>query len=449
MTRLQVTGIIATGILSASIGVVTNVLTETPSLAWGVTLVTLVLFSISLSVGTRLLSERDRSSGVKDDRASPVATEPPTVSTLVSGKYNSVTTLIGDRHGIHAAGIALIIATTIGLLLTGFGLFVYFDRESPRSTASSLTGAPDPYHYVAFEGIHLSRKQDCDGLFGLCLGQPVSLAIEAFGREANGFPQSTQPNKFSKATQCHRWQPLRLDTVTICDANGSITSIELHSVAARDIAIAAPSDLIIRLPGSLDHAAKEITAAVGAEPFEASVVIGDGETLVSLAWFFPPPVSGSPDVKIGIVGRIPGFPEKMPTPCKGELTIYSFSDVLELSDNVALAGVEVSATVPDDFSKPKCSPQVVKCADQAFPLPPNTRATSAFCSDRYALVQVQGEVGVKGTETHLYQATSDGEWSFIVSGSTTHGRITCADLDSKGLDTYMVRSIFPQYDFLC
>jgi hypothetical protein len=252
---------------------------------------------------------------------------------------------------------ALIFTVLAGLL----GILGYFgiapEGTDPKGSPSRPAEVvpTDPYLYVAFGSQHIARTQDCEGLLGLCLGQPVSLAIQAFGtREASGFPQSGGgPSEYGRATTCHRWELARIDSMTICDDNGAIVSVRLDSFSSTELNLAAPQNLKIQFPFSVASNAANITNALRGRPFESQYLQGEGESVFTFQWFFPAVTEGSPDTKIRIIGRIGTFPSKQPTACSEEPVRHKYNDVLVLSKDAQITSVEVALTAPNDFKEPQ------------------------------------------------------------------------------------------------
>lgn len=90
----------------------------------------------------------------------------------------------------------------------------------------------------------------------------------------------------------------------------------------------------------------------------------------------------------------------------------------------------------------------VECEKGAFPIEPGERITSMTCKARYALVQLEGDANVKGTQSVIYRATNEG-WELVVTGSTTHGAISCGDIEGAGLGHENIPALFEDYPFLC
>jgi hypothetical protein len=90
----------------------------------------------------------------------------------------------------------------------------------------------------------------------------------------------------------------------------------------------------------------------------------------------------------------------------------------------------------------------VECEKSAFTIDPGTRIYSMRCVSRYALVQIEGDVNVKGTQSLLYRATARG-WQLAATGSTTHGALSCGDLEAAGVGHENIPLLFRDYPFVC
>ena len=214
-------------------------------------------------------------------------------------------------------------------------------------------GPPEPRFYLAFDGQSPSRKQDCMGLLGLCFGQPISFAVENFGPvEKRGYPQAGDKHWTGAPSTCHMWEPPRISTIRVCEADGAITVISVSSFADTGLSLAAPNGITVPFALPVGSNAEDITATLRSKPF-ASVYLGAENTaMYSYSWYYPPETEGSPDYKISINGEEADFPAEDPEPCSEKLLRYRYADLLSLSQQAGTVAVEVSWVSPEDLEPP-------------------------------------------------------------------------------------------------
>ncbi|MET0416313.1 MAG: hypothetical protein ABW022_09855 [Actinoplanes sp.] len=344
-------------VLTVAIGIATNVVTDEFTWAWGAALATLVLGAIAVQITASWLEGRDdpASAGSPTPQAPVVSGATVNIAGRDIAGRDIVKGVSGKHLSIIFASVAVVAASVfvIAIVVAGPGDQAGEAAAQPSSAGSAnrALSAPDPYHYVAFEeSRHLARKQTCAGLFGLCLGQPIHLATDAFGdTEVDGFPQSGMPGEM-----CHRWRPKRLDTVDVCEVSGAIRSVGYVSLSSTSIALAIPEDAVIGFPGELADQAGSITEAFRAEPFSSTYVIGDGESIFAMDWFLPQEAEGTPDTHLFLVARDPDFPKEGIRPCQGETEIYyPYREILKHGGAARVSGVEISITRPEDLTGPE------------------------------------------------------------------------------------------------
>jgi len=233
---------------------------------------------------------------------------------------------------------------------------------SATTTASTATTVPpvdDPYLYANFEGVHPRRSQECDGLLGLCMGQPIDRAIQMFGpNEDAGYPQAVTPDEYTIATQCHRWSPPRFDGVTVCEADGGIVSVVLGFSSEATFALALPRDLVLRFPDFLATSAAFITEELGdVDPFLSVFIQAESEDVAGFDWFLPLVAEGPPETVLRINGRRQwtGVTEMIELPpCTPEGASYRYEDVAAITTDMLVETVGVARTAPADLAEPKC-----------------------------------------------------------------------------------------------
>ncbi len=244
------------------------------------------------------------------------------------------------------AAIFTVLAGTLGIL-GYFGI-------TPAGDGAKGPSAADPFLYVASEGHRLGRQQPCAGLLGLCIGQPIDLAFDAFGAsEDDGFPVSVNNPDFG-ATVCHRWSPPRLDTVSICEVEGAISQIRVDSFSSGALSVAIPEEGKIFLGDAVDAVAQTITETLEVEPFKSTWVPGDGEAVFGFDWFLPQQAEGSPEVVLAIVGRYGSFPDSEPRPCPGPDLNYRYADILAMDVPATATSVTVRRTERLDLAAEPC-----------------------------------------------------------------------------------------------
>jgi hypothetical protein len=236
--------------------------------------------------------------------------------------------------------------------------FVYDGRDGPApANARAAPAPPDPFLYIATGNLlHLSREQTCDGLFGLCLGQPVDFALSALGNaEADGFPLANGQIGGQTST-CHGWKPKQLDQVTVCDLNKTISSIRVDSYSTSPIAVAAPHGNVVTLGGLSSEEAAKVTGKLARKPFRSEYVPSEGESIWSFEWYLDQPPDGDPDTEMWVIGRVPKMLGSPPDPCPGAEDNYAYNKLQPLSDQAPVTSVTV-ATIESDSgqsAEPSC-----------------------------------------------------------------------------------------------
>jgi len=218
---------------------------------------------------------------------------------------------------------------------------------------AQAAGPPDPNFYLTYDGQFISRKQECYGLLGLCFGQPIAFAIEAFGsQEADGYPVAAGGrSEFSDATMCHAWELPKIDRIDVCELNGAIYSINIFTMAETTLAVATPHDLRVDFSQPVAQQAEAITEKLRTTPFSAQYLQDEGASVFTYAWFFPTEHEGGPDVKIELLARVPGFPDPAPESCSEQPLRYQYADIIAISRKAPTIGVEVSPVMPADLDE--------------------------------------------------------------------------------------------------
>lgn len=253
--------------------------------------------------------------------------------------------------------VCTVLAGVVGIL-SWVGISPPWSTDDPSGAGGSAgrePAAPDPYMFVEFNSVTPQRQQECAGLIGLCIGQPVELAFAALGNsQADGFPQNVTPSEHQVDTRCSRWRPERLTSIDVCDRHGSISKISLTFSGEPPASLAMPLEFVLR-PDTLPGVAERLTSEFGAEPFHSFYVPGEGEFIGSFSWFLPQDVEGPPEVRVSVNGRSvdPGSgPE--PTPCDDAQVQFPYVDVLQAADQIRLEDVEVSLVSDDDLAMTTC-----------------------------------------------------------------------------------------------
>ncbi|WP_250029292.1 hypothetical protein [Paractinoplanes maris] len=251
----------------------------------------------------------------------------------------------------HRGLVAVVMASlaVVALAIAG-GIYLARDGTGPRAGSAKAEAtaptAPDPFLYVATgNGLHLSRQQTCDGLFGLCLGQTIDFALQAFGpSEADGYPQAGG-NEGGRTEVCHGWTPKQIDLITVCAADGAIEMIRVDSSSASPMRIAAPEGNTVTLAELAKEEAAAVTAKLGDKPYSSEYLTGEGESIFSFSWYLKPPPDGPSDTVMHLIGRLPQFPSDLPEPCPGQTEIhYPYNSLLPLSAKATIMTVEVTTT---------------------------------------------------------------------------------------------------------
>jgi hypothetical protein len=230
---------------------------------------------------------------------------------------------------------------------------------APTTTATTVPPVEDPYLYANFEGAYPRRSQECDGLLGLCMGQPIDIALQMFGPdEDTGFPQAVTPNDYTIATRCHRWAPPRFEVVDVCEADGAIVSVELTFSSEAAFALALPHDLIARFPDALATSAEVIAEGLGGEePFRSVFIQAENEDVAGFDWYLPWLGEGPPDTVLTIDGRRQWTENtefiELP-PCTPDGASYRYDDVAAITTDILVETVRVARTAPADLAEPEC-----------------------------------------------------------------------------------------------
>jgi hypothetical protein len=242
-------------------------------------------------------------------------------------------------------------------ILSYFGLtWELFASDGETGASGPALTSIDPSLYVEYNSVTPQRKQECVGLIGLCIGQPVDLAFDALGAaEADGFPLHVTPNDYQVHTTCHRWNPPQITSIDVCDRNGSISLISITFSGEPPVSIAMPTDYVLR-PSSISHAAAEISEQYRTEPFQSVFLFGEGEYVAGFDWYFPLSVEGDPEIRVSVHGRSVELPSaSMPEPCDEAGVHFPYRQVVEASSEIMVETIEVSEVAEADIRAHACS----------------------------------------------------------------------------------------------
>jgi hypothetical protein len=197
-------------------------------------------------------------------------------------------------------------AITFALLLAAFIIPEpgHKTRDEPQPTGVTQPGSgsaflADPYKYLTQAG-YPPKRQECKGLLGICLGQPIEMATAAFGpSEADGSPRKDLTNR---GWMCHSWDPPRLEMVSVCEKAGEIKSITLWPTSGAPAALALPEGLAVTLPIKLSKLASDVTTALDNRPYTMDKLDGEGYWQNSFSWHFIGLAEGTPDAIIEVSG---------------------------------------------------------------------------------------------------------------------------------------------------
>ncbi|HTO01710.1 MAG TPA: hypothetical protein VL068_13655, partial [Microthrixaceae bacterium] len=218
-------------------------------------------------------------------------------------------------------------------------VIVSMSSGSSDDSTSVESAAPDPDLYFSRRTAFVPRELECDGLLGICLGQPISLAIETFGTiEEAGFPQSVSASPYQLEGQCHRWN-LAAYGVDVCEHKGSVSQIALFFTDTLEGVIALPQNGFLRLPDSLAGATAAIDRSLPVSDPSRSLLVGEGETVAALTWKLPSPIS--PDSEMTLVGRT--------TSMVGQDMVCDPTTVSNTLETVGVSQISVAMSPPEDF----------------------------------------------------------------------------------------------------
>ena len=233
----------------------------------------------------------------------------------------------------------------------------WFDNGNTNSGGGAAPGGPDPYMYVEFDSVTPQRAQECEGLLGLCLGQPIEVAYSALGStQADGFPQNVTPSDRQVDTRCSRWTPAQLTSIDVCDVNGSISSVSVTFSGQSPVSMSMPGRFILRELRTLNSAAETVTDEYRSRPFQSFFFAAEGEFVSGLSWFMPSTAEGLPYAKISLDGRSTESPiEGEPASCDDTYTQMRYEDVLSAVESMSVETVKVSLVSEFDLQLPSCT----------------------------------------------------------------------------------------------
>jgi len=195
--------------------------------------------------------------------------------------------------------------------------------------------AADPDLFVAYPPETRVRKQECVGLFGLCLDGPIDAAFDAFGRaERGGYPKASYT---VEGGLCHGWDRQGFIEVLACEKGGEIYSIQAYMNPEAKFTLSLPGVGGVTFPVSL---------------LEFSEHIEDASR-------------GGPGPQVGGVGLTPGFIGSSTAQGEGFDEFVDSYYWYELSEGIPIAGLTAigrrSWNDPDPDSYP-----AVNCDERSY-----------------------------------------------------------------------------------
>lgn len=226
-------------------------------------------------------------------------------------RYESRSNPIQRRHHLKKAArwayalIFTVMAGATGILgWLGFSPATLGSDTTPRAKEQ----APYPYSYVSTNPAQSPiNLQDCRGLLGLCLGQPISVAFAAFGsNELAGFPQT---NWLRADVTCHAWVPRGIGGFYACERNApefpphEIVSLALTIPSGAPFAVSLPEGLELQSPVSISSFGLLATKKMDLPPYAVRAIDGEGYWLTGSYWHFIDAAEGLPGATLEISGN--------------------------------------------------------------------------------------------------------------------------------------------------
>ena len=160
-------------------------------------------------------------------------------------------------------------------------------ETSTGSASAPIAGVVDPYLYAVFGTGEQLEPIECLGLLGICIGQPIDVAIGTFGlQEAQGYPISLSPEAGAIGDICHRWEPPRFRSVDVCSLDGKIVTIGMAISSETTVSVSLPQGEILELPTSISAAATSISSSYSNVPYTSSYNWYEGQYTVAASWLF-------------------------------------------------------------------------------------------------------------------------------------------------------------------
>lgn len=264
-----------------------------------------------------------------------------------------------------AVGIAILLVFTVGT-----GVITYYEFLHSGAAAgdrSRVAPAVDPNLYLNFDGPYTSRRQECEGLLGFCLGQSITTAQDVFGEEMAGFPAPFDIQAFGRPYGetppglCHQWEYSGLESISICERESAIESIRLDFPTASRFALSMPEGFLLRAPVDLASETPIINSALKSVPFASSFLDGEGDTVVSFSWYLPMKSEGLPSTVLELIGRTGDiWVDEKPELCEQDPqgnTRYRYAEVLSATQEAParIDSLEIrSVQARDDLNPQYC-----------------------------------------------------------------------------------------------
>ncbi|MBF9133347.1 hypothetical protein I0C86_30950 [Plantactinospora sp. S1510] len=283
------------GILTAGIGVVTNLVTEKFSWTLLAVLLTLVVSGV-LVAGLQMISGE-----VANQRTSVGTSEVPLTSSSHTTSNSQFIQVFGNRNRFVQNVQRLVVGISVqtfsailAIVVVGFAsaIYVIIEREQQQAQqkqqyAGQPPAIPNPYSYVSFDRYAPARDQECPGLFGLCVnaGQSLDAAEQLFVAH-DEIPGSRSGLTWGQLdSECRAWELRNTKGVIVCAADEQITWIQVWVIPETPLTLATFGGEV-HLPGSLGVISEEINRLVDAPPYSIRQIDGEGNWRNRAAWHY-------------------------------------------------------------------------------------------------------------------------------------------------------------------